>query len=297
MQNTADTLKSTNMPNKEKQYVKRKSIVLIKFLSNFQVAIGAVIVMLFVLMAVFAPVLAPFDPLETYVQRRLEGPSGTHLLGTDELGRDILSRIIFGARISLGVGVSATLVGGAIGTIIGINAGYFGGKIDMLLGRFIDVMLAFPGILLALTIMAILGSGTLNVIIAISIFAVPVFARIARGSTLNIKKMEYIDAIKAIGASDMRVMSLHIFPNIMSPIIVQATLYVANAIVVSAALSFLGVGTPPPTPEWGTMIANGQLNLVRAPHITFFPGLAILILIIAINMLGDGLRNALAPKD
>jgi len=299
MQKSAEAVSANepDAPNANEVFVKRKGIVWLKFIRNYQVTIGAAIVLLFVLMAIFAPLLAPHDPLETNVQVRLEGPSATHPLGTDELGRDMLSRIIFGARVSLTVGLISTVLGGMVGVIIGVVAGYFGGILDVIFGRFVDVMLAFPGMLLALVIVAILGSSTFNVIIAISIFAIPSFARIARGSTLNVKKLEYVDAIKAIGASDLRVMFLHIFPNIWSPLIVQATLYVASAIMIAAALSFLGVGTPPPTPEWGTILANGREFLARAPHIVMFPGIVITIVVIAINMLGDGLRNALEPKD
>jgi len=296
MQKSAEAVPA-QAPDSNEAFVKRKSIVWLKFIGNYQVTIGAAIVLLFVFMAIFAPLIAPHDPLYTNIQVRLEGPSATHPLGTDELGRDMLSRIIFGARVSLTVGLLATIMGGMVGTIIGIISGYFGGVLDVIFGRFIDVMLAFPGMLLALVIVAMLGSSTFNVIIAISIFAIPSFARISRGSTLNVKKLEYVDAIKALGASDSRVMFLHIFPNIWSPLIVQATLFVASAIMISAALSFLGVGTPPPTPEWGTILANGREFLARAPHIVMFPGIVITIVVVAINMLGDGLRNALEPKD
>jgi peptide/nickel transport system permease protein len=208
-----------------------------------------------------------------------------------------MSRLIFGTRVSLMAGFLSTTIGGMIGIAMGILAGYRGGWIDIAIGRIIDILLAFPGMLLALAIAAMLGPSTRNVIIAISIFAIPSFARIARGSTLNVKKLEYVDAIKAIGASDFRVMFVHIFPNIWSTLIVQATLFVASAIMISAALSFLGIGTQPPTPEWGTMLANGREFLARAPHLVIIPGIAITVVVIAISMLGDGLRNALEPKD
>jgi len=270
---------------------------LIKLLKNYQVSIELAIVLFFILVAVFAPVLAPHDPLYTNVRVRLQGPCEIHPLGTDDLGRDMLSRIIFGTRVSLTVGFLATLMGGIVGITYGIIQGYYGGKIDSIMGRLVDIQLAFPGILLAIALVTIMGASTRSVIIAVSIFAIPSFSRISRGGTLNVKKLEYIDAIKALGASDLRVMALHIFPNILSPLIVQAALYTASAIMISAALSFLGVGTPPPTPEWGTMLSAGREFLARAPHITFFPGLMILIIVVDINMLGDGLRNALAPKD
>ena len=268
-----------------------------KFLKNYQVVIGLTVVLFFIFVAIFAPILAPHDPLYTNVQVRLQPPCSEHPLGTDDLGRDMLSRIIFGARVSLTVGFLATLMGGTVGILYGIIQGYFGGKIDALMGRLVDIQLAFPGILLAIALIAILGMGTDSVIVAISIFAIPSFSRIARGGTLNVKKLEYIDAIRALGASDLRIMVLHIFPNILSPLIVNAALFTGGAIMTSAALAFLGLGTQPPTPEWGGLISDGRVFLTRAPHITFYPGLVLVILVISINMLGDGLRNALAPKD
>jgi len=267
-----------------------------KWLKSFQIVAGAVIVLTFVLVAFFSTQLSPHDPLSTNVQRRFETPSADHPLGTDELGRDILSRIMYGARVSMTVGVSATVLGAFFGIIIGITAGYYGGRVDAFLGRIIDIMLAFPGLVLALAIIAIMGPETTSTIFAITIFAIPTFARIVRGSTLNVKKLEYVDAIKAIGANDFRVIFVHILPNILTPIVVQATLYVASAIVISATLSFLGVGTQPPTPEWGTMLANGREFISHAPHITLIPGAAIFLLVIGINLIGDGIRDALEPK-
>ena len=267
-----------------------------KMAKNWQIIAGSVIIATFVIIAVFAPVIAPMNPLEIAVQNRLQSPSPAHPLGTDELGRDVLSRIIWGTRISLTTGVAATLFGSIVGTIFGIVSGYYGGKIDNIIMRFMDVLLAFPGILLALGIVTVLGSSTTNTIIAVSIFAVPAFARIVRGSVLGIKKLEYVDAIRTIGASDFRIITRHIFPNVLSPIIVQATLYVASAIVIAASLSFLGMGTQPPTPEWGTMLANGREFLRQAPHLITFPGIMILIVVLGFNLIGDGLRDVYAPK-
>jgi len=258
--------------------------------------IGASIVLFFVAIALLAPLLAPYDPLEVVIPRRLQAPSSDHWLGTDDLGRDNLSRILYGARVSLIVGVAATAIGAAIGTVLGIVAGYFGGVKDSIIMRFIDILLAFPGLLLALAIVTVLGSSTRNVILAVAIFAVPSFARIVRGSTLSVKKLEYIDAIRAIGAKDIRIIFVHVLPNILSPIIVQATLNVGGAIVTAAALSFLGVGTPPPTPEWGAMVDRGRAFLIQAPHMIYFPGLMIFLLVVGINMFGDGLRDYLEPK-
>ncbi|MCL2361427.1 MAG: ABC transporter permease [Defluviitaleaceae bacterium] len=267
-----------------------------KTAKNVQMYIGAGIVLFFVLVAIFAPLIAPYDPLEVVIPRRLQAPSSEHWLGTDDLGRDNLSRIIFGARVSLTVGVLATAIGAATGVIFGMLAGYFGGKLDSIIMRMIDVLLAFPGLLLALAIVTVLGSSTRNVILAVAIFAVPGFARIVRGATLNVKKLEYIDAIRAVGANDFRIIFLHIFPNILSPIIVQATLNVGGAIVTAAALSFLGVGTPPPTAEWGAMVDRGRAFLYQAPHMIYFPGLMIFLLVVGINMFGDGLTDFLQPK-
>lgn len=263
---------------------------------NAQIIVGVFIILLFVIVAVFAPLIAPMDPVEISVQRRFQPPSTEHFMGTDELGRDVFSRIIFGTRISLTVGVASTVIGAIFGVGFGIIAGYYGGKIDSLFMRFMDVMLAFPGILLALAIVAVLGSSTTNTIIAVSIFAVPSFARIVRGSVLGVKKLEYIEAIRAMGARDSRIIIRHILPNVMSPVIVQATLYVATAIVIAASLSFLGMGTQPPTPEWGTMLASGREFLRQAPHLTMYPGIMILIVVLGINLIGDGLRDALETK-
>ena len=277
--------------------MQRKNSVLMKLLKNRQVLVGSVIVLFFVIIAIFAPLLAPHDPLYTNVRVRLQPPCSVHPLGTDDLGRDMLSRIMFGARISLFVGLAATALGGSVGILYGIIAGYYGGRLDSFMGRLVDILLAFPGILLAIALVTIFGPGMRSVITAVAIFAIPSFARISRGSTLDLKKLEYIDAIKAIGATDLRIMVRHILPNILSPLIVQAALFVASAIMISATLSFLGVGMQPPTPEWGTMLNSGREFLARAPHLTFYPGLMIFIVVVAINMLGDGLRNALAPKD
>ncbi|MCL1936282.1 MAG: ABC transporter permease [Defluviitaleaceae bacterium] len=268
----------------------------LKAIANKQVIVGSSIIFAFILIAIFAPLIAPENPLQIAVQRRLQGPSSYNLLGTDELGRDVLSRLIFGTRISLVVGVMATVFGGILGVALGIISGYYGGKTDSIIMRFMDVLLALPGILLALAIVAVLGSSTTNTIIAVSIFAVPGFARIVRGSVLSVKKLEYIEAIRAIGAGDFRIITKHILPNVLSPIIVQSTLYVASAIVIAASLSFLGMGTQPPTPEWGTMLANGREFLRQAPHLTMYPGIMILLVVLGFNLIGDGLRDSLETK-
>lgn len=268
-----------------------------KKLSKNKAAIfGLSIVVIFSLLAILAPLIAPYDPAQMQMSKKLQTPSAEHWLGTDDKGRDILSRLLFGARISLTVGLLSTVIGAAVGILLGVVAGYYGKWVDSLIMRICDVLLAFPGILLALAIVSVLGASTTNVILAVAFFAVPTFARIVRGSTLSVKKLEYIDAIKAMGATDGRIIFKHILPNITSPIIVQATLYIASAIITASALSFLGMGTQPPTPEWGTMLAQGRSYVAQAPHLTLFPGLVILLVVVGFNLFGDGLRDALDPK-
>jgi peptide/nickel transport system permease protein len=267
-----------------------------KLSKNKAALAGALIVLIFVLLALLAPYIAPYEPNKMQIANKLQGPSAEHWLGTDDKGRDILSRILYGSRISLTVGILSTVLGATIGIVLGIVSGYYGRWVDSLIMRICDVLLAFPGILLALAIVSVLGASTVNVIIAVAFFAIPTFARIVRGSTLAVKKLEYIDAIKAMGARDSRIIFRHILPNITSPIIVQATLYIASAIITAAALSFLGMGTQPPDPEWGTMLSQGRSYIRQAPHITLFPGLVILLVVVGFNLFGDGLRDALDPK-
>ncbi|MGD6834884.1 nickel transporter permease [Sutcliffiella halmapala] len=267
-----------------------------KLAKNKAAMAGAIIVLFFILMAILAPLLATHDPNEMVVTNKLQSPSSEHWLGTDDVGRDIFSRLLYGARVSLTVGFLSTILGAIAGVALGIVAGYYGRWIDTVIMRICDVLLAFPGILLALAIVSVLGASTINVIYAVAFFAVPTFARIVRGSTLSVKKLEFIDAIRAMGSSDFRIIFKHILPNILSPIIVQATLYIASAIITASALSFLGLGTKPPTAEWGAMLSAGRHYISQAPHITLFPGLTILLVVIGFNLFGDGLRDALDPK-
>ncbi|KGR77915.1 nickel transporter permease [Ureibacillus manganicus] len=267
-----------------------------KLTKNKAAIAGATVVFTIMILAILAPLIAPYDPTHIDMSKKFQGPSSEHWLGTDDKGRDILSRLLFGSRISLTVGILSTLLGAIVGVVLGIVAGYYGKWIDSVIMRICDVLLAFPGLLLALAIVSILGPSTTNTIIAIAIFAVPTFARIVRGSTLSVKKLEYVDAIRAMGSRDTRIIFKHILPNITSPIIVQATLYIASAIITASALSFLGLGTQPPDPEWGTMLSNGRSYIAQAPHITLFPGLVILLVVVGFNLFGDGLRDALDPK-
>ncbi|MRG87887.1 ABC transporter permease subunit [Salinibacillus xinjiangensis] len=269
---------------------------MVKLVTNKMSLVGGIIVLIYFVAAVFAPWIAPYDPLGIDLPNKLQPPTADHWMGTDDKGRDILSRIIYGSRLSLTVGVVSVLIGAFFGIALGLISGYYGKFVDTVIMRIIDVLLAFPGILLALAIISALGPDLINVMIAVGIFSVPTFARIVRGSTMTLKKVEYIDAIKALGASDFRIIFLHILPNIMSPIIVQGTLRLATAILTAAGLSFLGMGAQPPSPEWGAMLSDGRTFLWSAPHVATFPGLAIAIIVIAFNLLGDGLRDALDPR-
>jgi ABC-type dipeptide/oligopeptide/nickel transport system permease subunit len=257
---------------------------------------GAVIMAAFIVMAVAAPLIAPYDPIAQNYDHLRESPTMAHPFGTDNFGRDILSRVIYGARVSLTVGVLGTVLGVIIGVVIGMLAGYYGGWVDAVLMRLLDIQLAFPGILLAIAIIAVLGVGTRNVVIAIGIFSVPIFARVLRGSILSLKQQDFVLAAKAIGVSDRRLMFIHLMPNALAPIVVLSTLRLGTAILTAASLSFLGLGVKPPTSEWGTMLSDGRQFLQLAPHIAIFPGLAILVVMLALNLLGDGLRDALDPR-
>ncbi|WP_078552882.1 ABC transporter permease [Bacillus alkalicellulosilyticus] len=274
-----------------------------RFKKNKAALVSFYVLVLLVLLAIIVPVLhsfgltiTPHNPNTINLVDRFQGPSSEYWFGTDHMGRDIFSRLAHGMILTLGIGFCSVIMGAVVGVPLGIISGYYGGKIDTVIMRFVDVLLAFPGILLALAIVTILGGSLVNVTIAVAVYAVPWFARIVRGSTLATKKLEYIDAIRALGASDFRIIFLHILPNVLSPIIVNATLYIATAILTAAGLSFVGLGAQPPTPEWGAMLNDGRNFLRDAGHIAFFPGLAILIVVLAFNIFGDGLRDALDPK-
>lgn len=257
---------------------------------------GALLVGLWLLVALVGPALTTQDPFAPNMDQMLVTPSLTHPFGTDDFGRDILTRIIHGTRISLMVGLAATAIATVGGILLGVISGYFGGWVDSVIMRLMDIMLAFPGILLALAIVAILGQGLWNVMIAVGIFAIPTFARVVRGSVLQVRALDYVEAAGALGARHGRVIWRHILPNCMAPVIVVATMRMATAIVTAAGLSFLGLGAQPPTPEWGAMLSAGREYLRTAPHVATFPGLAIMTLVLAFNMMGDGLRDALDPR-
>lgn len=257
---------------------------------------SAVFLVLLVIVAILGPLIAPYGVEEPDYNNVLQGPSAQHLAGTDAFGRDIFSRILVGTRISLSVGILSVLLGAVIGTFLGLISAYYGRWIDSIVGRINDVLFAFPGILLAIGIIAILGPGLGNVVVAVAIFNIPSFARIVRGSALAIKSTVYVEASKSMGATDQRIIWKHIFPGTVSTIIVNFTMRIGSAILTAASLSFLGLGAQPPSPEWGAMLSNGRDYLATAPHITFFPGLAIFLTVLAFNLLGDGLRDALDPK-
>lgn len=257
---------------------------------------GGVILLLLIITAFAAPMIAPGDPVIQDYDHLMEGPSRSHPFGTDNFGRDIFSRVVYGARISLRLGLLGTIVGVSIGALIGMLAGFYGGWVDSLSMRLLDIQLAFPGLLLAIVIIAVLGVGEINVIIAIGVFSVPVFARVLRGSIIALREQDFIHAARAVGVSDRRLMLAHLLPNALAPVIVLMTLRLGTAILTAASLGFLGLGVRPPSPEWGTMLSEGRTYMQLAPHIAIFPGLAILVTVIALNLLGDGLRDALDPK-
>ncbi len=271
-------------------------LTLVRLRRNRLAVVGLIVLLLLLLVAVFAPLLAPYDYAAQDLMNSFESPSWKHPLGTDDFGRDILSRIIYGARVSLQVGVFAVSIAMISGGVLGAIAGYHGGCIDGAIMRCMDVLLSIPQILLAISIAAALGPGLLNLTIAVGVAALPTFARVVRGAVLSIVGQEYIEAAQCMGASDTWIIMRHILPNCSAPIIVQSTIRVAQAILAAAALSFLGLGIEPPYPEWGGMLAGARGYVRDYAYMTIFPGLAIMITIMALNFVGDGLRDAMDPK-
>jgi glutathione transport system permease protein len=262
------------------------------------VALGAAaFVLLLVVIAVFAPHITPYDPENYFDYDSLNaGPSAAHWFGVDSLGRDIFSRILAGTRISLAAGFLSVALGAVIGTFFGLLAGYYEGWWDRITMRVADVLFAFPGILLAIGVVAILGNGMINVICAVAVFSIPAFARLVRGNTLMLKHLTYVEAARSIGASDWTIIMRHILPGTVSSVIVYLTMRIGTSIITAASLSFIGLGAQPPTPEWGAMLNEARADMVTAPHIALFPSLAIFLTVLAFNLLGDGLRDALDPK-
>jgi peptide/nickel transport system permease protein len=257
---------------------------------------GGIIVLLFAATALMAPSLSPYHPNEGDLTKRLKAPDRVHLLGTDPLGRDILSRIIHGARISLQIQIVSVAIALMIGTFLGMVGGYYGGKFDNLIMRLMDILLAFPGIFLAIAIIAVLGPGLTNLMLAAGIYSIPQFARIVRGSVLSLKEKEFVEAARAVGEKDFNILFRYLLPNSMAPIIVQTTLRMATVLLTASGLSFLGLGVQPPTPEWGAMLSNARAYLITAPYVATVPGLAIMLVVMGFNLFGDGLRDSLDPR-
>ncbi|SDC70080.1 ABC transporter permease [Shouchella lonarensis] len=280
----------------ERPFVKSWKAFFGRLITNKSAIVGGSLIILLGILAIIGPYIAPQSLNEQNFAVKLQGPSAEFWFGTDAFGRDVLSRILHGMSITFIIGFGSVALAGIVGTTFGIISGYYGGKTDTIIMRIVDVFLAFPGIILALAIVATLGPGLENVIYAIAIGSFPVFARIARGSTLAVKKLEYIDAVKALGASDTRIIIKHILPNVLSPLIVQTTLSIATGVLAAAGLSFLGLGAQPPSPEWGAMLNAGRSYMYDAPHLTYAPGIAIALFVLAFNIFGDGLRDALDPK-
>ena len=265
---------------------------------NKTAVLGLVIVALLTLMAILSPILIDYETqvIKTNYSEALQAPSADHWFGTDEMGRDILLRVMYGSTVSLSIGVVTVAVSLTVGLILGAAAGYFGGKTDMIIMRIMDIFLAIPGTLLAICIVASLGNSIPNLVIAQAVSSIPTFSRVVRGAVITARDADYVEAARAIGAKDATIIFHEVLPNSLAPIIVQTTLQVASVILSIAGLSFIGLGIPAPRPEWGAMLSGGRAYLRNAPHLTIFPGIAIIITILSLNLLGDGLRDALDPK-
>ncbi len=275
--------------------VQRRWQPLRRLTSNRMVVLGAVLTLALIVIALGADHIAPYDPLALNARHRLEAPSADFRFGTDRLGRDELSRVVYGARSSLGVAAASVSVALLVGTVLGLVAGYFGGAADLVIGRVMDVFFSFPVLLLAIAIAAMLGPGVRNAALAIAVVYTPLFARVVRAPVISERHRDYVDAARVIGATHLAIITRHILPNVASPIIVQASSALSAAILIEAALSYIGLGTQPPAPSWGTMLSEGRTFLETAPWMSIFPGLAIALAVLAFNLLGDGLRDAFDP--
>ena len=273
-----------------------KSDVWKRFLKRKAAVAGAVILIVFILMALVGPFLCKYDPVEIDMKNAYAPISSEHWLGTDNLGRDTFTRIVYGSRVSLTISFTGVFSGTIIGVLLGVYAGYYGGTIDSIISRILDILLAFPGLLLAIAIVAILGGGLANTIIAVSFYSIPYVARLVRGIVMTIKNTEYVQACKVMGSSDLRIIFTHIIPNSMSMIIIDTTLSLGGAILTSSSLSFLGLGVQPPNPEWGAMLSLGREVIRSYPLAAIAPGIAITLVVLSFSLVGDGLRDALDPK-
>jgi peptide/nickel transport system permease protein len=293
MKNAGVTLSAANQAPARTSELRR----VIKVMFNRPVVtVGFVVIVATILCAIFAPQLAPYDPLKTNLTAMLQPPSSAHLLGTDEVGRDILSRLIYGSQMSLLVGIVAVSLAGFVGMGLGLVAGYSGGWINTIIMRFIDALLSFPPLVLMLAIAAILGSGVFNVLVALGVGMMPTYTRLMYAQVTSLREGEYITAARSLGADHWRIMLRHLLPNAFPPLLVLITVNLGTAIMMEASLSFLGIGILPPTPTWGSMVSSGQRFLLDNPLISFMPGVAILLVVLAFNMVGDGLRDALDPR-
>jgi peptide/nickel transport system permease protein len=267
-----------------------------RFFKNRLSILGLAVVILLILASILAGVLRPQDPLKISISTRTQAPSKIHYFGTDHFGRDIYSRVLSGAKISLTVGLVSMALGALIGIILGAVGGYFGGWIDYVIVLVMDTIISFPATLLAIGLMSVMGLGVTNIIIALAFIGIPHYGRVVRGAVLSIREKEYIEAARASGSGHLKLLLIHVLPNAMAPLIVVTTIGVANAILIEAALSFLGLGVPPPAPSWGNMLADGRNFITQAPWMTIFPGIAISVTVLGFNTLGDGLRDVLDPK-
>ena len=294
MANVAMAAKGAAIVRKKKE--SQFSLVMKRLQKNRLAMAGLVITLILFFLALIAPWVMPYGFDEMNMAQRFGAPSLGHLCGTDEMGRDIFSRLLYGARWSLALGFLSTIIGTALGMMIGSVVGYFGGIVDTVIMRFIDILQAIPGILLAIAISACLGSGFVNTVIALSIGGIPMTVRLLRGSIMSVRKMEYLEAAQTINCSVPRLIVRHILPNSISPIIVSVTMGIGNTILMAASLSYIGLGVQPPTPEWGAMLSAGRTYMRDYPHMVLFPGIAIALVVLSLNMLGDGLRDAMDPK-
>lgn len=267
-----------------------------KLRRNKAALLGAILILIYLITALLAPVIFPGSPSAPNLMKSLERPSMEHPLGTDELGRSILGRIIYGSRVSLLIAIGVVCVGLLVGVPLGLISGYYGGKVDFGIQRVTDTMLAFPGFLLALSLVAVLGVGLKNTIISVGISMVPIYIRLVRGCTLSVKEQTYVEAARAMGTRDVTILIRHILPNVMAPITIQTSLGMGTAILFAAGLGFLGLGVQPPTPEWGAMLGSGRAYLFNSPHVATFPGIAIFFAVLGFNLSGDGLRDILDPR-
>lgn len=296
VQNSTDFEKNYIDENIQADKSSKAKIFVKKFMKRKTAVVGLVIIVLLVLVAIVGPYVAPYDYTAYDYENVLAGPSAQHLFGTDHYGRDIFSRMLAGTRLTLGVSLSAVVIGAALGTILGLLAGYYGGVLEMLVMRGADVLFSFPDILLAIAIVAILGPGIINVLIAVMVFTVPSFARIMRSATLSVKGSLYVEVAQSLGCKDGRLLFVHIFPGTIQSLIVNFTMRIGSAIMAAASLSFLGFGANVTEPEWGAMLSQGRNYIGIASHMVYFPGLVIFITVLAFNLFGDGLRDTLDPK-